>query len=743
MRIRRLVLYTLAYGAVLLAAYFVSPGIHSLHSSALPSSPPAAPVRPVTDDYYGTKIVDPYRYMENFQDAEVQGWMKTQNEYTQAALARIPGRARLLARIRELDQTVPRVNAQRLPGDLYLISKRLPKEDVDKLYLRRGLNGEDQLLVDPEKVRLAAPNQGKGKNAIQYFAPSCDNKLVAVGIAPGGSEPDTEMHFFETASGRETGDVVPRAWGANPNWLADNRSLVYQKLQKLPPGAPVTETEQKVRTYLHVLGTDAEQDPAVFGYEVVPSISVPASYFGTVVAQPDWDYAIGSINDGASPNSAYYIQPVSELGKTNSAWRQVADFGDDVTDVEVHGNDLYVLTFKNALRYKVLRLDARRPDLASAETVLPPSQSVVSAISPAQDALYVTLLDGGLNRVMRLSYGPHPHAEEIVLPFQGSAFVGADPRLPGTLLFLAAWTKAFQIHSYDPGTKQLTDTKLQPMGPYDDPKDLESVEAKVPSYDGTLVPLSIVYPKGMKRDGSNPTLMAGYGGYSIVYSPFFDPKRLAWHEQGGVYAVCHVRGGGEYGEEWHLAGKGSTKPNTWRDFIACAQYLVDQKYTSPARLAGEGGSAGGILIGRTITERPDLLGAAIDIVGCSDMLRFETTANGVPNIPEMGSTKTEEGFKNLYAMSAYHHIQDRTAYPAVLLETGMNDPRVDPWQVAKMTARLQAASASGKPILLRVEYEGGHGGIGGTEKQAQERLADEWSFLLWQFGVPKFQPPKP
>jgi len=700
-----------------------------------------APIRPVTDDYYGTKIVDPYRYMENLQDPEVQRWLKGQNDYARAALASIPGRTQLLARIRELDQSAPRVNAQRLPGDLYLVSKRLPKEDIAKLYLRRGLRGEDQLLVDPEKITLAAPNQGKGKNVIQYFAPSRDNKSVAVGIAPGGSERDTEMHFFETASGHETGDVILRAWGANPNWLTDNRSLVYQKLQKLPPGAPATEVEQKVRTYLHVLGTDAEQDPAVFGYEVVPSISVPPTYFGTVVAQPNWDYAVGSINDGASPNSAYYIERVADLGKTKSFWRKVTDFSDDVTDIEVHGDDLYLLTYKNALRYKVLRLDARQPDLASAETVVPPGPAVVAGINPAQDALYVSLLDGGISRILRLPYGPHPRPEEVTLPFKGSAFAGTDPRLPGALLFLTSWTRAPQIYAYDPETKQSSDTKLQPVGPFDDPKEVESLEVKVPSYDGTLVPLSIVRPKGMKMDGSNPTVMAGYGAYSIVYTPFFDTKRLAWHEKGGVYAVCHVRGGGEYGEEWHLGGKGSTKPNTWRDFIACAQYLIDQRYTSPARLAGWGGSAGGILIGRAITERPDLFGAAIDIVGCADMLRFETTANGVPNIPELGSTKTEDGFKNLYAMSSYHHIRDRTAYPAVLLETGMNDPRVDPWEMAKMTARLQAATTSGKPILLRVEYEGGHGGIGGTEKQAQERLADEWSFLLWQFGVPEFQPP--
>jgi prolyl oligopeptidase len=742
MRALRLLLFPFAFAALL----FTAPTSEMRSQSGKPSSPPSPPVaavKPVTDDYYGTKIVDPYRYMENLKDPEVQAWIKAQNDYTRAVLAGLPARAQLLARIRTFDETVPQVSAARLPGDLYLIQKRNPSEILSKLYLRHGINSEDKLLVDPEKVQLAPANQGKGKNAIQFFSPSLDNQIVGVGIAPGGSERDTEIHFFEAASGHESGDVVPRAWGGVPNWLPDNRSFVYGKLQKLPPGAPATEVEQKWRSYLHVLGTDAEQDPAVFGYGVVPSIKVPATYVAGVNVAPASRYALGLVNDGAAPNSAFYIEAVADLGKTNSAWRKLADYSDDVTDVEVHGDDLYVLTFKNALRYKVLRLDARHPDLASAETVVPPSEAVVTAINPAQDALYVQLLDGGINGVLRVPYGPHPKAEEVALPFKGSAFLGTEPRVPGPLLYLTSWTKAFTIYAYDPGTKQVTDTKLQPVGPYDHPTNVESLEVKVPSYDGTLVPLSITYPKNMKLDGSNPTLMEGYGGYSISITPYFDQKRLAWYEKGGIYAVCHVRGGGEYGEEWHLAGKGSTKPNTWRDFIACAQYLIDNKYTSPSRLAGEGGSAGGILVGRAITERPDLFGAAIDVVGCSDMLRYETTANGVPNIPELGSTKTEKGFKELLAMSAYHHVKDHTAYPAVLLETGYNDPRVDPWQMAKMAARLEAATASGKPVLLRVEYAGGHGGIGGTEKQAQERLADELSFLLWQFGAPEFQPPKP
>jgi prolyl oligopeptidase len=231
----------------------------------------------------------------------------------------------------------------------------------------------------------------------------------------------------------------------------------------------------------------------------------------------------------------------------------------------------------------------------------------------------------------------------------------------------------------------------------------------------------------------------GYGGYAISINPYFGSVELAWFELGGVNATCHVRGGGEYGEDWHLAGKGATKPNTWLDFIACAQYLVDKKYTSTARMAGTGGSAGGILIGRAITERPDLFGAAIIDVGVLDTVRFETSANGETNIPELGTVKTEEGFKNLYTMSSYLHVKDGTSYPAVLLTTGMNDPRVDPWLPGKMTARLQAATSSGKPVLLRVDYGGGHGG-GSGEDQQQAATADRWSFLLWQFGVPGFQP---
>jgi len=713
--------------------------------SAPPASPPVAHVRPVTEDYYGTKVVDPYRYMENLNDAEVQAWMTAQNDYARAVLGSIPGREKLLARIRELDQSAPAQisDVRRLPGDLYFYQKLLAGEDVAKLYMRRGLTGQEKLLVDPEKVKLAPSSQGKGKNAIDYYAPSPDLKYLAFGIVPGGAERITELHVSEISSGHETSDVMLRTENEDGiHWLPDSRSFVYGQLQKLPPGAPASEAKQKYRSYLHVLGRDPDKDPAVFGVGAVPSIAVDPSYFAMVRILPGSRYAIGFLNTGDFPDIVY-VEPLDAIGRSNAAWRKVADFSDGVRDFAVHGDDIYVLTFKNAPRFKIVRVRAQNPDLASAETVIPPSEAVITSMTAAQDALYVQLLDGGIGRLLRVSYGAKPEVQRVVLPFEGGInWVISHPDVPGALLSMTSWTKAPKIYAYDPQTKQVTDAKLQPAGPYDDPGGVESMEVKVRSYDGTAVPLSIVHPKGLKLDGSNPTHLEGYGAYGDAQNPGFFPPLLAFYERGGVYAVCHVRGGGEYGEQWHQAGKESTKPNTWRDFIACAEYLIEHKYTSPGRLSGFGASAGGILIGRAITERPHLFGAAIIGVGLLDMLRFETTENGFGNIGEFGSTKTEAGFQALYAMSAYHHVKAQTAYPAILLYTGINDPRVDPWEPAKMTARLQAATTSGKPVLLRVDYAGGHGG-GSGEKEFQELTADLITFDLWQLGVPEFQLLKP
>jgi prolyl oligopeptidase len=310
---------------------------------------------------------------------------------------------------------------------------------------------------------------------------------------------------------------------------------------------------------------------------------------------------------------------------------------------------------------------------------------------------------------------------------------------PGFLAQLTSWTTSPRWYSYDSAKGMLADTKLDARSPVDF-SGIVADEVKVQAQDGTMIPLSIIHRRDLKRDGSNPTLLYAYGSYGISSDPSFSANRMAWFERGGVYAIAHVRGGGEYGEEWHLAGKGANKVHTISDFIDCAKWLVDNRYTSPAKLGARGGSAGGITMGGAITHAPQLFAAVLDEIPVSDQLRIETTPNGPPNVPEFGSVKTEQGFKNLYATSAVQHVAKGTAYPAVMLTTGINDPRVDPWQAAKMAATLQDATSSAKPILLRVDYDGGHGLIGGSKSQAVALGADEYSFLLWQFGTPGFQP---
>jgi prolyl oligopeptidase len=576
-----------------------------------------------------------------------------------------------------------------MPDGRIFFLKRLASEEVGKLYMREGWNGADKLLFDPTKFEA-----GNAHYSINYISPSFDGRYIAVGISQGGSE-DAVLRVVDTATGRETGDAIDRTQWGSPSWLPDGRSFVYNRLQKLGPKSAPTDRELNSRTYLHVLGRDPEKDPLVFGSGLL-GIQIEPEDLPFVGTFPGSSYVIGLNDHGVKNEITLYVAPLESLTSSSIPWKKLCYVDDDVTGFDVHGNDLYLQSHKDASRYKVLHTSLSNPDLARAEVVIPPGEAVVRSIAAAADALYVQELDGGLGRLVRLPY-MGGKAEQVPLPFDGSlSIVSTDQRIPGAAMYLASWVNAGGYYFYDLAKKQLTDTKLQLAGPYDKPADVESVEVRVRSYDGTLVPLSIVRRKGLTLDGSHPTRLEGYGAYGITLDPYFDPTVLAWLEQGGVYAVAHVRGGGEYGEDWHLAAKQLTKPNTWKDMIACSQYLIDQKYTSPSRLAIEGGSAGGITIGRSITERPDLFAAAIDAVPMSDVVRSEFTPNGPPNIPEFGTVKSEDGFTGLYEMSAYAHVKDGTAYPAVMITTGFNDPRVASWQPGKMAARLQSATSSGK-----------------------------------------------
>jgi prolyl oligopeptidase len=695
---------------------------------------PNTPVRAVIDDYFGTKVVDPYRWLENTSDPEVIAWMKAQNDYTRAVLARIPGRDELLARIKSLDNAGNVVSALQVWGGHYFYYKTEPGSDNRKLFTRDTLSSPERLLVDTEKMTTA-----DGKHySIDYFQPSVDGAYVAYGISLGGSE-ESVLHVLQSATGKVLPDSIDRAEFASPSWLPDGKSFFYTRAQKLATDAPPTAKYQKLKVYRHTLGSDPDSEPLVFGFGANPSVNVDENDFTVVAFSPGApDFLLGLVIHGVKREVDIYSVPFDANPGARTVWKKVADQTDEVTGFDVHASEIYLLSHKNASRFKVLRTSLGAPDLPHAAVAVPASEVVVTGISAAGDSLYVQDLDGGIGRLRRLPYS-NGSIQPVNLPFYGAiqALV-TNPSEPGAWLELVSWTKSPLWYSLDAKTDKLTDTALVPASPVDYSQ-IESEEVKAKSADGTMVPLSIIHKRGLLLDGSHPTWLTGYGAYGINYDPYFDPTILVFLERGGVRAFAHVRGGGEYGEDWHQAGQKLTKQHTIDDFIAGGEYLIEHKYTSAAHLAGEGTSAGGITIGGAITQRPEMFGAALIRVGDSDSLRSETMASGPANIPEFGTVTEADGFKALFAMDAYQHVKPNTPYPAVLLTTGVNDPRVAPWQAAKMTARLQASTSSGKPVLLRVDYDAGHG-MGSTKSQRDIELADQVAFLFWQLGVTGYAP---
>jgi prolyl oligopeptidase len=708
--------------------------------SFLMAQPPAAPVRTVVETHFGVTVTDHYRYLEDFKNPEVQAWVKEQADYAAKSLAALPGRAKLLARIQELDAGKPFTisDITRLPSGELFYFKQLASENLAKLYVRSSLAGDEQLLIDPAKF----PAVDGGHFALSFYRVSPSGEQVLYGFAASGSE-QTTLKIFDRPSGRDLPESIDRmeAEYARPYWLPDGKSFVYSRRRELPADAAATEGYKFTQAFVHVVGTDVREDKLIFAAGAPGSPEMKEMDFPAVIVPLGSEWVIGQIKHGDETDLTLYATKLTSLGSADVRWVKVCDRVDQVTEFAVRGNDIYLITANHAPRFKVVRTSLAEPNFAAAEVVVPPGEQAVDSLAVAQDALYVGVLAGVPNKVLRIPFNPDAKTDMIELPADEPAanVVVARADLPGVYLSTRSWTRAGKLYQYDPASKQLVDTKLLPAGKFDAPDWLTSTEVLVASHDGVRVPLSIMHRRDIQLDGSNPAFITGYGAYGMTNGMRFKPTDLAWLERGGVLAIAHVRGGGAFGKEWHHAGRKLTKPNTWKDFIACAEYLVEKKYTSPKKLAGEGGSAGGILIGRSITERPDLFAAARISVGCTDMLRFETTLNGPPNVPEFGSSAKEDEFRGLLAMSMLHHIRDGVKYPAVLLTHGINDPRVEPWISAKTTARLQVASASGKPVLFRVDYHAGHG-IGSTRDQRQAELADVWSFLLWQFGEADFQP---
>lgn len=702
--------------------------------SSIPARPAAKP-QPVQDTYYGTTVTDPYRYFENIKtDADVQAWFKAQADHTRAVLDSIPGRKKIYEELIKYSNAAPTrvTDVVEVPGRIFY-EQRKSGENQFKLYTRTGWDGPEQLLLDPDALK----GTDGAPVAINFYTPSPNGRYLAVGISHGGSE-NAAIHVLETATGKDLGLVIERARFGFVAWHDDESGFYYNQLKERAANADPTLLYQDSQVRLHILGTDPANDPVVFGTDASHGATIAAEKIPMLALQYGDPQVFGLVVDGVEREIAVYASTITALDAGKPEWKKIFDTDAGIIDFATQGDDLFVLTHKNAPRFKLLRTKLSAPDLEHAEVVLPPSEAVLESLAHAQDGIYVTMLDGGIERVQKVAFTQDAKPQEIELPLRGSVGeVTSNTRIPGIVMRLTSWTDVGGYYAYNPSTNQASDTHLQPRGPYDQPKDLVAEEVRVKSHDGVMVPLTVIHKKDLPLDSANPCWLDAYGSYGIVDNPYFSPVYLAWYEQGGIYAVAHVRGGGAYGEEWHLAGQKLNKPNTWKDLIACAQWLIDHHYTTPTKLGINGGSAGGITVGRAMTERPDLFGAVVGDVGLFNPVRAEQDSNGVPNISEFGTTTTPEGFKGLYEMDAYLHVQDGVKYPPTLLTTGINDPRVPPWMPGKFAARLQAAGAP--LVLLRVDYNAGHG-IGSTRLQVLAQLADTMSFFLWQFGVPGFQP---
>ncbi len=700
-------------------------------------APPPPLAQPVTDTFWGVTVADPYRFLENTSDPAVQQWMRAQSDTARSVLDRIPGRTALLERIREIDAAAGGAVSQirRTTSGRWFFLRREPQDNQFRLFWRQGADGADTLLVDPEAL---GPRDGKSL-AIMDYAPSPDGRLVAYSLQVGGSEIGT-LHVMDVESGREVVAPIDRIRYAAVSWLDDGSGFFYSRLREGYESLPPTERfADRTRHYYALTGG---VDRRMFSPSLNADLGLPGYASGHVMQVPGKPLAAAIVTLGVERYRLLYLADLAEALKGTARWRKVVDIKDAVTDLAFSGNWIYLQSATDAPRFKLLRLPLADPQIVRAETVLPTGAEVIVSLEAARDAVYVTRRRGAALELLRLRGDDKVDAAPVSMPFEGSiSIANADPALDGVVLTLGGWTRVAKPYFLGKDDGPAQRLSLVREGAFDAPGDIEAREVLVRSHDGVLVPLSILSRKGMKRDGSNPTIVYGYGAYGSTEDPFFGPRLYAWLERGGVFAVAHVRGGGVYGEQWRLAGFKSTKPNTWKDAIAAAQWLIANGYTARERLGVYGGSAGGILVGRAITERPDLFAAAVSMVGVHDTIRSETRPNGVANIPEYGTVKKEDEFHALRAMSSYEHVREGVDYPGVMLVHGVNDIRVDVWQSGKFAARLAAARSGERPVLLRLDYDAGHG-AGGTRRQLQQQQADVWSFFLWQFGVPEFQPAK-
>ncbi|HVZ94402.1 MAG TPA: prolyl oligopeptidase family serine peptidase [Phycisphaerales bacterium] len=694
----------LACGSILLAG-----------SSGAPSTRKA----PVTNEYHGVKVTDDYQWLENWSDPEVKAWSDAQNQHTRAVLDAIPHADDIRARLTELETGMSEDyrSLKWSGGRLFALKNQPPKQQPMLVWMSSPDDPKgEKIIVDPNQLDAA------GTTAIDWFVPSLDGMLVAVSISKGGSE-SGDVHVYDAGSGKERGDVIPHVnngtAGGSLAWNTDSSGFFYTRY---PRGneRPAEDMEFFQQVYFHKLGDDTSKDLYEIGKEFprIAEIELDSSHDGR------WTLATVANGDGG--------EHMHWLRQPGGGWRQISKYEDKIVDAKFGSLDqIFLLSRKDSPTGEIWRMKLTNINWEKAALILPRGQGVFDSIHPTKDHLVVVTQEGGPNGVRIVDY-TGSNAVEIKLPqisSVGGIAVNDNEELlirTTSLLEPPAW---YRCTVEQPG---LVRSGLYTTSPAAF-NDCQVIRFNAISKDGTEIPMTVLRKRGTKNTGDNPTILYGYGGYGVNTVPTFQARHKLWVEQGGIYAIAHIRGGGEMGEAWHLNGNLTKKQNVFDDFQACAKTLIEKKFTNPERLAIWGGSNGGLLMGASMTQEPSLFAAVVSFVGIYDMLRVELAPNGAFNVTEFGTVKDKDQFDALYAYSPYHHVKDGVKYPPLLMLTGANDPRVDPMHSRKMAARLQAANPEGC-TLLRTSANAGHG-VGSSLSTRIEQNVDAYAFLFHQLGV--------
>ncbi|SUX48872.1 prolyl oligopeptidase family serine peptidase [Chryseobacterium indoltheticum] len=692
---------------------------------------------PATDEYFGTKIADEYRNLENLEDTQTVNWMKSQNNYTNSILNQIPKRNYYLEKRLELDkrQGYSVSDLKITSSDKYFYLKRNANENVAKLYYREGFLGEEKLLYDPLTYKDKEQNH---EFIINYISPSWDGSKIALSMVEKGEEL-ADIIIMDVKTKHIHPQIITHVEPASFDgikWLDNDSGFFYVAFS----GTDSTSKDfyKNTRTVFYKIGTDPKKAMDVFSAKNNPELKITEDQFPIILNFDKNDkYYIGMAVEYQTYRKTFIISKKDLLaGKKN--WKPFSDLDDEAKNLDFMKDKVIFLSGYNSSLNKLRKTNINNPDFKNSEILIPEKKDeIIKSYRITRDGIYYTTTKNGVEAKLYLYKDGKDILIKIPFPSGSINLQSKGKDFSDIWITCSGWANDEQRFKYDVKTDTFNPENLARIADYPEFKDIIAEEITVKARDGEEIPLSLIYNKNLVRDGKSPLLMEAYGSYGISDSPVFAKSYLLWADQGGIIAIAHVRGGGEKGDKWRLGGYKETKPNTWRDLIDCTEYLIKENYTSKDKIAIWGGSAGGITVGRAMTERPDLFKAVIAEVGVMNPLRDETTPNAQPK--EFGTIKDPKEFKALLEMDSYHHVEKGVKYPATLITGGINDQRVIVWEPVKFAAKLMANDASSNPILLQIDYKGGHGGnIPIAQRYAN--LGDIFAFAFWQLGHPDYQP---